>query len=202
MNPDLTLQTNLELNHLNEFVVQTCDVAGDCAEVGVYLGGSALEIYNAMDKGKKLYLFDTFTGFEDLGEFDPVYWSLDKERWETNGLVGSIHDSVVKMFKDKNAEVIKGNFPSSIGTRLDKTKFSFVHLDADAYVVTKNSLEYFYLKMSKGGIILFHDYYHNDAPIRKVCDEFFHDKPEKVIQVLDVSGVLELKTSQGYIIKQ
>jgi predicted O-methyltransferase YrrM len=168
-------------------------LGGDCAEVGVYRGGSANLICNLIGPHKRLYLFDTFAGFPELTEFDPKDWENDEFNWKT-GLSG-VYENIKKHFENKNVEIIVGDFPKSVENNQDilDRKFSFVHLDADAYLPTLNSLKFFYDRMSVGGVILFHDYTHSNTPVKKVVDEFLCDKIEQVIV---------LPTSQAFIIKQ
>jgi O-methyltransferase len=45
----------------------------------------------------------------------------------------------------------------------------------------RKALEHFYPKMLSGGIIYFDDYGWGYPELRKVVDEFFSNKPEKLI---------------------
>jgi hypothetical protein len=59
--------------------------------------------------------------------------------------------------------------------------FSLVNLDVDCYESTKKSLEFFYPRMSRGGIIISHDYI--TAPgVKKAFDDFFEGKTEPVLE--------------------
>jgi hypothetical protein len=186
-------QSDSELVIIRLCVELTMFIGGNVAEVGVYRGGSADYIYSLLNFGNKLFLFDTFSGFPELTEHDPKAWEKDEFNWKT--LLPDIYEKVKEHFKDKNVKIVKGDFPKSVENdeEVNNSTFCFVHLDADAYLPTLNSLNYFYPKMVKGGIILLHDYNHQDTPVRLVCDEFFKDKLEKVINT---------PTSQGFIIKQ
>ena len=74
----------------------------------------------------------------------------------------------------------------------DKT-FSFVHIDVDLYEPAKDSLEFFYPRMAEGGIILMDDYGLGTCPgVTSAGQEFFSDKPEKLVS---------LSAGAGYIIK-
>ena len=51
----------------------------------------------------------------------------------------------------------------------------------DCYESTKQCLEFFYSRMSPGGIILSHDYM--TAPgVKKAFDDFFEDRAEPVLE--------------------
>jgi len=83
--------------------------------------------------------------------------------------------------------VFQGYFPDSVDKKLEQTTFAFVHLDADLYEPTRNGLEFFYPRVSSGGIILIHDY--NAWPgCRKAVDKFFRIKKEFPIAMPDKSG--------------
>jgi len=71
-------------------------------------------------------------------------------------------------------------------------KFAFVHLDVDLYQSTQDCLEWFYPRMSRGGVIVSHDYLSATQGVKRVFDEFFADKPEPI---------LELSGSQCLVIK-
>ena len=73
-------------------------------------------------------------------------------------------------------------------------KFSFVHIDVDLYQPTKDSIEFFYNKLSRGGILLSDDYGSVWCPGAKLAfDEFLQDKPEQIIL---------LTTGQAFLIKK
>ena len=72
-------------------------------------------------------------------------------------------------------------------------KFRLVHIDVDLYEPTRDSLEFFYPRISTGGVMVFDDYGVTSCPgAYKAVNEFMNDKPEYV---------LHLPTAQGIIIK-
>jgi hypothetical protein len=81
---------------------------------------------------------------------------------------------------DSRVHFYKGIFPETGGPVRD-TMFSMVNLDVDCYESTKQALEFFYTRMSRGGIILSHDYI-NTPGVRKAFDDFFEGKPEPVLE--------------------
>ncbi len=148
-------------------------IKGDFAEVGVYRGGSAKLISKVLDN-RKLHLFDTFEGLPEASDNDE-YFKL--------GEYSASLDEVRKLLKPiKNIIFYKGLFPKS-SNKLKSSKFAFVHLDVDLFQSTKDSLEYFYPRMSKGGIILCHDY-PISVGVNKAINKFFKDKPETVIKMV------------------
>lgn len=133
-----------ELSRAQQFV------KGDYAEVGCYKGFSAEII--ARNKGlKHLYLFENFDGLEELKESDRV---LFKEN-----MFSSDFNIFKERFREyKNVHIHKGFFPKQTGKFIKDKTFSFVHLDMDLYDGTLKALEFFYPRLSNGGVIISHDY--------------------------------------------
>lgn len=128
------------------------DIPGDLAELGVYQGEFASQI-NRMFPERTLYLFDTFEGFDSR--------DLEGETAYSNAKKGDFSDTspdfvLAKMTAPETVVLRKGYFPET-AQGLD-TKFAFVSLDADLYEPTLQGLQYFYPRMSPGGVILLHDY--------------------------------------------
>ena len=164
-------------------VRNTAKIPGDIAEVGVYYGGSAAIICEAK-KNKILHLYDTFRGLPEVSFKD----SIQFKKGQYNATLDMVKKSLGAY---KNVLFNKGVFPQSALNFPSNVKFSFVHLDVDIYSSTKTSLEFFYPRMSKGGVIISHDYISSDG-VGQAFDEFFKNKPEPII---------ELSGSQCLIVK-
>jgi hypothetical protein len=158
------------------------DRPGAFAEVGVYQGGSAKLISEA--KGDKVFhLFDTFEGLPGATEADR---GIHRQQQYACSL-----DSVQTYLDGyENLFFHKGLFPES-AAGLEEPAYAFVHIDVDLYESTRGCLEYFYSRLSPGGILLSHDY-SMLAGVRKAFGEFFADKPERVI---------EMPTTQCMVVK-
>jgi len=179
---EVATSTQLMLQHMESYMIcmsvnATTKVAGCIAEVGVFKGGSAKLICEFKGE-KKLYLFDTFEGLPELNTFD----SHD-EFYQ-----GQFNDTSIEAVRKltspyKNVHLIKGYFPDTAGP-IENEKFSLVHLDVDLHETTKNALEFFYPRMSEGGIIISHDYI-NANGVKKAFDDFFAEKPETVLLISD-----------------
>ena len=63
---------------------------------------------------------------------------------------GGIEEDVL----DKQIKLVKGFFHDSL-PKFKGTKVSFLHLDVDLYQSYKETLEYFWPRVSTGGVILF-----------------------------------------------
>lgn len=178
-------QTVEEQYVLFKSIEETKHILGDICEVGVQMGGSSRIIIHCKEPSKKVYFCDTFEGLQDVSveHGEDGLW---------NGIFAyNLEDFVTNIQNDKqysvnnNAgliEIVKGYFPESATAKMNDTLFSFVHLDVDTYKSTLLSLEYFYEKMQKGGIIITHDYENAPATpgVKQAFDEFFTNKPEKI----------------------
>ncbi|MDQ7007414.1 MAG: TylF/MycF/NovP-related O-methyltransferase [Acidobacteriota bacterium] len=140
---------------------------GDVAEVGVYRGGTARLLGEALgDSGKTLHLFDTFCGmpetdpqrdYHERGEFDDT--SLDAVRAFLQGL-------------DRVA-FHPGRFPAS-ATTVRESRFCFVHVDVDIYRSVFDCCSFFYPRLTSGGLLVFDDYGFVTCPgAKEAVDEFF-----------------------------
>jgi hypothetical protein len=153
-------------------VKRTNKLQGSAAEVGVYKGGSiALIAFHISDK--TVYGFDTFEGL-------PTTKNIDRHhKGDFNNVSYKEVKGKLKAFK--NIELIKGLFPQETSFFIKNKKFSLVHLDVDLYQSHLDSLEFFYPRMVKGGVIIIDDYeWHGCPGVTESTNEFFKNKPEKV----------------------
>lgn len=161
------------------------EIKGSIAELGVYKGYIAKEL-NILFKDRKLYLFDTFEGFDDR---DLYYENkLEKSRIKKDDFKDTNIEVVKEIlpFKDK-VVFCKGYFPKTADEIEDK--YALVSLDTDLYLPTLNGLKYFYPRLSKGGCIIVHDYNSQQFPnVKKAVDDFYKTVDINVIPICDLHG--------------
>lgn len=145
------------------------NIEGSIAELGAFRGFNA-SVMNHFFPDRKLYLFDTFEGF------DPRDLEVDaKLGYDTNkyhDFSDTTPDLVMsKMFHKENIIIKKGWFPDSAAGMEDE-KFCFVTLDADLYQPIYEGLHWFFPRLAKGGYIVVDDFNWDDYPGTKkaVCD--------------------------------
>ena len=148
---------------------QRRNMCGSCAEAGVFQGAFA-KIINENFPEKKLYLFDTFEGFDErdvLVEKNEKFSSAKKSDYDAT----SVELVINKMKFPDNCIIKKGFFPE---TAIDiDDVFCFVNLDLDLYQPTLEGLKLFRNKMVKGGVILVHDYFTTDFKgVKEAVDQF------------------------------
>lgn len=159
-------------------------ITGAFAELGVFQGETARAIHH-MDPSRIFYLFDTFSGFskEDLAQE-----TQKDDRFSTD----MFDDTSIEKVKDfisgnTNLQFLPGYFPETAAS-LANENFALVHLDADLYAPTIDALKFFYPRLTKGGVIIIHDYNHNWDGIPKAVNEFMHTIPESLIELPDWQG--------------
>lgn len=130
-------------------------------EVGVYRGGSALELAAvARHKGVGLHLFDTFAGM-------PFAAADDKHQ------VGDFSDTSLTEIQRliPIAHCHAGIFPQTLPRAL--TDIGFAHIDVDQYRSTIEAIDALWPRMAQGGIMWFDDV--ELEPARRAIYERFHD---------------------------
>lgn len=165
-----TYQSDVEIFNIINAIKAVKKITGDIAEVGVYKGSSAKAIAEN-EKAKKIHLFDTFNGL-------PA-----SEAKFIKGDYASNFETVVRYMRTyKNVLFHAGRFPKDTGSQVDKSTFSFIHLDVDLYKSTLESLKFLYPKVTRGGIILIHDYLY-PTRVKAAVTKFFADKPEVIFEL-------------------
>lgn len=130
-------------------------IYGAVAELGVYKGDFSCCI-NILFPDRKLYLFDTFDGFEKKeADFERTNGSCNEVFIDAFKNV-NLNNILKKMKYPDNIEIKQGLFPAT--TEGVEEKFAFVSLDVDFEESTLNGLKYFYPRLSEGGYMFIHDY--------------------------------------------
>lgn len=139
---------------LRELVV--AKVPGAMAELGVHHGWSARLIHHYVPE-RRFYLLDTFEGFKtaDLkAESVPVGFNA----------APAFDDTSIELVRKNISPVsdklsfVPGWFPASATEALRNDTFAFVHLDADLEAPILAGLEFFWPRLSEGGMVVVHDY--------------------------------------------
>ena len=165
----------------------TAEVEGEIAECGVFRGSTIIPMGLFIKQHgipKKIYGFDSFEGFPDTVDIDLKLGGAADSEKRRGGFGNTSFQTVSKRVEDMGVTSLvtlhQGFFQNTL-SRFGDRKYSFVHIDCDIYQSYKECLEFFYRRLSPGGIILFDEY--NDPPwpgCNKAVDEFLADKPEKL----------------------
>ena len=169
------------------------NVPGAFAEVGVYKGDSA-RVLHQMDPARPFHLFDTFEGFAKRDLADETG---EAASYTTRHFADTHARHVLKKIRGNDNLVIhKGYFPDTAGEAAG-VLFALVNLDADLYQPTRAALDFFYPRISPGGVIFVHDYNHRWEGIRRAVDEFAEQSGEVPFLLPDAdSTVLFVKRKE------
>jgi len=163
-------------------------LSGDVAELGVYKGNTAVLLAALARKlGSTAYLLDTYEGFspDDLKGIDAnkPYFFTDSSLVAVQSLVGC-----------RNVQFVKGHFPYSSSEMPAGLRYCLVHIDCDLYAPVDAALRYFYPRLITGGFLVIHDYLNFCwNGVGRAVDEFFADKPEKLVPIPDKSGTAVIR---------
>jgi hypothetical protein len=165
-------------------------IEGDIAELGVYRGNSAAILaFYARRYRRKLYLIDTFEGF-DRGDL------VGEDKSNKVEFADTSLDYVREVVGNESVRFVQGRFPLSITPELNKSRFCLVHIDCDLYRPAKAGLEFFYPRLSPGGLLIVHDYANPYwVGIKRGVDEFCDTIPEKPVIFCDKSGTAIIRKS-------
>jgi O-methyltransferase len=185
------LSLELKLDFVRYRTLELCveelkyrQVAGQVAEVGVFKGEFA-KLLNRLLPDRKLYLFDTFEGFDpkDVSVEHSSNFSEGNQDFSDT----SVDAVLAKMMHPKQCIVKKGYFPQT--AEGVEERFCFVSLDADLYKPIYDGLHYFYPRLEKGGYIFIHDY-NNDAykGAREALRQFCKEQQLSFVPIIDSGG--------------
>jgi O-methyltransferase len=155
------------------------NIAGKFAECGCWRGHSAYMTAQLISKaGQKrdLYLFDSFEGgLSDKSEEDKGLLATvdpDAVRREKEAFYSTEKEVSEALLPFDFVTLYKGWIPDRFTEVKDKI-FSLINLDLDLYQPIKDSLDFFYPRLSKGGVIIVDDYGTTDWPgVTKAVDGF------------------------------
>jgi hypothetical protein len=134
----------------------TRHLAGACAEVGAYRGGSAYFIASAIDHfgpaQSPLHVVDTFAGH-------PADRVTARDTFQPPGKFSDTSFEEVRRYLSRfpTVEVHRGEFAAT-ASELPDCAYRLVHVDTDLFQPTLDSLRYFGPRLCRDGIIVIDDY--------------------------------------------
>lgn len=153
---------------------QAIKLDGDFVECGVWWGTLSKVIceYTDFEKltEKKFYLIDTWG--------DPKTSNLKHQKRYPDDLFNKVKERFIKY---PNVKLVRGPVPEILQD-VPVKKIAYLSIDMNGDIAERATLEKYYDKMVKGGIIYFDDYgFGMYAKLRATVDEFFSDKPETLL---------------------
>lgn len=135
--------------------LNTLGIPGNIAELGCHEGDISWQL-NVLMPDRKLYLFDTMEGFDarDIAKEQALGCSC-----AAAGQFGNVDEArlMARLPLPHQVVIKKGWFPET-AFDLEDEKFALAYLDACLYQPTFTALEFFFPRMSQGGVILLSGY--------------------------------------------
>lgn len=152
-------------------------VPGATVECGSRFGKSSFFLLSALAEAERTHhIFDSFAGLSESTQEDAARDGI--KAWEAGEM--SVDESVARrqLASFPQVQFHKGWIPERFGD-VDGEAFALVHIDVDLYEPTRDTLEYFWPRLSPGGVIASDDYGLATCPgVKRAFDEFFATRPE------------------------
>lgn len=191
-----------------QYVIQA-KVQGDFVECGVWKGGSAMLMAGTLlslnETGRKIYLYDTFTGMPKPTEKDneiksgqPALdtWQINQRKDHNEFCYASLAEVKNNLLSTKypqdNLVFIQGKVEDTIPMTSPK-QIAILRLDTDWFASTDYELRHLFPLVSKGGVVIIDDYgYWSGA--KEATDKYFADFNIPVLlNRIDYTGRIMIK---------
>ena len=165
----------LFMDHLYKYIL---NVQGVVAEFGcrygqnVVLFNSLRNIYEPYNRLRKVYGFDTFSGFPSVDKRDGSIneigdYSVPEKAYQELQEIMEAQNKFSPMVHLEQSELIKGDVIKTVPKFIEDNNhiiFALCYFDLDLYEPTKICLEHVYNRMPKGGVIAFDELNDSDTP--------------------------------------
>lgn len=165
-------------------------VDGDVAECGVRFGKSTTFMREADARQRSYHLFDSFDGLSEPTAQDAL--PSGEAAWKRGDIRAAEEIARSNLSSYPGMTIYKGWIPDRFSEVADRT-FALLHVDVDLYEPTKDSLDFFWPRLSPRGVVVCDDYGSLNCPgARQAVDEFLAGKE---------ASLVELPTQQALIVK-
>lgn len=178
-------------------------IVGDIVECGIWRGGNII-LARKLSPDRVCWLYDTFTGMTEPGEFDvkrsgaAAITSYRKkedlgQRWAAAS-VAEVKDILrqTQTLDEDRLRFIVGDVAVTLRDPLNlPDAISLLRLDTDWYASTKVELEVLYPRLVPGGILIIDDYGHW-LGARKAVDEYL-GATAKDLTMIDYTAAMLVK---------
>lgn len=197
------LHKPLAFYFLAQYFLHSLGIEGERAECGVFQGSSALLLCHAARTrdpsyaGARLHLIDSFAGLsapQREDRFSVTTGGTVKRASAPAGAYAAPIEAARGALRAFSQVTFHHGWIPDAFASLPEAQWSFVHIDVDLHEPTYASLDYFFPRLARGGVIICDDY---GAPLfpgahrawDRYCEE--HDVP---YVVLDTGQSVILKT--------
>lgn len=154
-------------------------IPGHFAECGCWKGLSAYITCHYISEfggGREFHVFDSFEGglSDKTAKDENLRYELDQDQTREEKLhFSSTEENLHHALRGyDNYRLYKGWIPERFNEVRDQ-EYAFVNIDVDLYEPTRDSIEFFFPRMSSGGVVVCDDYNMSQfAGAKKAIDEF------------------------------
>ncbi|EIC21469.1 TylF/MycF/NovP-related O-methyltransferase [Thiorhodovibrio frisius] len=172
-------QLEIVLSHLHQ--VLEAQVHGAVVELGCCMGTTSLfirRLLDARESRRRFIVYDSFLGLPaKRAEDESLDGSIVREgscKCEREVLLANFHQAGLRP-----PEIREGWF-RALPARSYPESIAFAFLDGDFYQSIWDSLNIVYPRLSRGGVIVMHDYSSLMLPgVERACSEFLRGKAEE-----------------------
>jgi hypothetical protein len=148
-------------HYVLNYLLRNADLrSGHVCEVGCWRGLSAYQIANYLESSRidiHFHIFDSFEGLSDIASVDRYAHDARDPESIRKQFACSL-DKVQENLKEFGfIKYHKGWIPDRFSEVRGET-FSFVHIDVDLFQPTYDSIQFFYPRLIKNGLMVFDDY--------------------------------------------
>jgi O-methyltransferase len=196
--PNSTVDSSIISQNQIKFLISLLEsvilnnVEGDVVEFGCYVGESSKYLRMVLDhycSNKKLYVYDSFDGLPELSSYE------ENSGWRA-GTLKTTEEVLLENFMSNGLKspIITKAWFKDIPESAMPEKISFAFLDGDFYDSIHDSLTKIYHRLSKGSVIVLHDYERPDLPgVKAAVDNFISSSNMNewiVFKITDQLGVI------------
>lgn len=188
--------TQSQISHILENLnaVLQVDIQGDIVELGCNIGTTSIFIRKLLDKTGSTKQFSVYDSFEGLPpkQFEDI--TSHKIQYKEGSCKTSLEkfSNTFDVFCLKKPDINIGWF-KEIPDDKYPDQIAFAFFDGDFYSSIIDSFEKVYPRLSSGARIVVHDFAWDVLPgVKKACDDFLKDKPEKM-ELLEIGVGLMIK---------
>ncbi len=158
-------------------VRNVANVEGDACEAGCFRGLSAWLAAGEFQRlGRKLtfHICDSFEGLSEASELDaPLFPKKNPQQGGSSKFACDQEQVSANLSEYDFIKYHKGWIPAQF-SNLSDLNFCYVHIDVDLYEPTRDSMEFFWPRLNRGGVVLLDDYGTTRYPgARRAIDEYF-----------------------------
>lgn len=133
---------------------------------------------------RKMFVVDPFENKNEIVEHENCNGEVTKEKKQIDYV--RYVDLIGREEFELNTQIVQGRISDEI-TKLD-TPIAFIEIDSVSYNDVYTSLTHAYKHLSKGGIMVVHDYNHIWTEVKAAVDRFQMSVPECFVPVADSYG--------------